>query len=287
MTESSLHGQCHCRNISFALRWTGEPAVLEARGCSCSFCSPRASSWASIPTATLELGVQSPRLVSRYRFASQTAEFHVCARCGAVPVATSLIDGHVYGTINVQALLGVEPGLVRHQTVDHGDETVGTRLERRKRRWIADVRYAGATRPLSFRTGRTVLFGDCDPGGVIYTPRVADFVVEAAMEFMSDRLCTPAARHALNTGIVPPARMLTIEYLAWMTYDDRLEIEVSVEHIGVRSYTLAVRGRKFDETLTFSARLVQVCVSTLTQRPVPLPPELRFKLEESYGAAVP
>jgi acyl-CoA thioesterase FadM len=36
---------------------------------------------------------------------------------------------------------------------------------------------------MPFKTTRTILFGDCDPGGVIYTPRVAHFVVEATHEF--------------------------------------------------------------------------------------------------------
>jgi len=38
---------------------------------------------------------------------------------------------------------------------------------------------------MSFTTGRVVLFGDCDAGGAVYTPRISDFVIEAALEFLS------------------------------------------------------------------------------------------------------
>ncbi len=37
-------------------------------------------------------------------------------------------------------------------------------------------RYAGA---LPFTVTRTVKRGDCDPAGIIYTPRVLDYAMEA------------------------------------------------------------------------------------------------------------
>lgn len=285
MSGSRITGQCHCGNVSFTLCWTSEPATLASRSCKCSFCRPRAASWASVPHAELEIDVRAPALVSRYTFATHTAVFHVCSRCGGVPVSTSQIDGAVYGAINAMTLVGVGSEIVRSHDVDFADEQLAARLARRQRDWITDVRFtrAGiggvATAPRVFRTERVVLFGDCDPGGIVYMPRVADFVAEAVLEFMSARLGTPAARHALETGIVPPARLLAIEFLAPMTYDDRLEIEVSVEYVAVHSISLAVCARKPDQTATFRARLVQVfCVAADGLRKVAVPEELRAKL---------
>jgi acyl-CoA thioester hydrolase len=73
--------------------------------------------------------------------------------------------------------------------------------------------------------------------------------------------------------------MLNIDFLSPMTYDDRLDIEVAVDHVGEGSFSLSVRARKQDRALTFQARLVQVCVSAETMRPVSLPDDLRAKLE--------
>lgn len=284
MKESLATGHCHCGNISFVLRWTGEAESLAARSCTCSFCAPRAASWTSVPAGQLEVRVQATSLVSRYTFGTHSAVFHVCARCGGVPVCTSEIDAGLYAVINVNTLHLIDRSQIPTQPVDLSDEDLPARLARRKRNWIGEVRFVGPDlEPIStarpFRTQRRVLFGDCDPGGIIYTPRVAHFVVEAAMEFMTERLGTSFARFAIQTGVWPPARVLHIEYLAPMTYDDRLEIEVAVERIGECSHTLHVRAHKLDRTPTFFARLVQVCVSAQTLQAVPLPDELRARLE--------
>lgn len=53
---------------------------------------------------------------------------------------------------------------------------------------------------------RRILFGDCDPGGIMYTPRVTHFVIEASLDFLSDRLGGPAERRMFEMGVAPPAR---------------------------------------------------------------------------------
>lgn len=196
MSETKIEGRCHCGNISFTLQPMEECQTFAIRNCGCSFCGPRTASWTSIPDARLEIAFRVPALVSRYTFATHTAVFHVCARCGAVPISTSEIDGRIYAEINVSTLTVPVLGIVRNGH-DLASETLAARLTRRKHSWIADVcfaRQAVLSRPFTIQ--RAVLFGDCDPGGVIYSPRVADFVVEAAMEFVSDRLGAPAARSA-------------------------------------------------------------------------------------------
>jgi acyl-CoA thioesterase FadM len=284
MGEMQIQGRCHCGNLSFTLHWVGDAEVIAERSCGCSFCKPRGATWASIPGATLEVAVRTPALVSRYTFATHTAVLQVCARCGAVPLSTSEIDGRTYAVVNVTTLTSPLPDLQRQHS-DVADESLVARLARRKQDWIADVCFtrpgSGAREPAadSFSVQRTILFGDCDPGGVVYSPRVADFVVEAALEFMSKRLGVPAARNALQTGVLPPARLLSIEYLQLMAYDDRIEIRVEVEYVGEHSYALAINARKLDQTLTFRARLVQVCIAADTLKPITVPASLRAALE--------
>lgn len=133
----------------------------------------------------------------------------------------------------------------------------------------------------SFRTNRVILFGDCDPGGVIYSPRVAHFVVEAGLDFLSHALGGPAARQLFAMGILPPARALSIEFLYPMTWDEVIDIEVSVEKIGEHSFTLLVGATNADGNGTFRGSITQVTISPETRRPVPLPPELRDALERT------
>lgn len=136
-----LHGQCHCGNIAFSLLWEPDPDEIPARACDCSFCTRHGGVWTSYPDGYLRVSVQDSALVSRYAFGTRTAEFHVCSRCGVVPLVTSLIDGQLYAVINVHALDNVDPSRLRHSPASFGEEAADTRLARRQRYWIKRVEF--------------------------------------------------------------------------------------------------------------------------------------------------
>jgi hypothetical protein len=136
-----IHGKCHCGNIGFSLAWEPDPREIPARACSCSFCSKHGGVWTSNPGGALKVVVQDPSLVSRYAFGTRTAEFHVCTRCGIVPVVTSRIEGRLYAVVSVNAFEGVEPSLLRLAPASFDGEGEGTRLARRQRNWIAEVEF--------------------------------------------------------------------------------------------------------------------------------------------------
>lgn len=50
---------------------------------------------------------------------------------------------------------------------------------------------------------RTVLFGDCDPEGIVYTPRFSYFVLEAVQEALGVWLGGPGLRTLLGFRILP------------------------------------------------------------------------------------
>jgi hypothetical protein len=134
-----IPGKCHCGNIAFSLRWEPDPAEIPARACTCSFCVKHGGVWTSNPASSLRVVVHDPSRVSRYAFGTETAEFHICARCGVVPVVTSRIDGRLYAVVSVNAFDGVDPARIRRAPMSLDDEDTGTRLARRRRNWIADV----------------------------------------------------------------------------------------------------------------------------------------------------
>jgi len=136
-----IHGKCHCGNISFTLTWEPSPAEIPARACTCSFCLKHGGVWTSNPGGALKVLVEDPARVSRYAFGTRTAEFHVCARCGVVPVVTSLFDDRRYAVVSVNAFGGVDPALLRRGSMSFDGEGTESRLARRKRNWIADVQF--------------------------------------------------------------------------------------------------------------------------------------------------
>jgi len=139
-----IDGRCHCGNIAFELRWTPEPTEIPARACGCSFCVKHGGVWTSCPTGSLRIRLREPSAVVDYAFGTRTAHFHICTRCGVVPVVTSRIDGRLYAVVNVNAFEGIDRALLRHAPASFDGETEALRLARRARNWIADVEFLEA-----------------------------------------------------------------------------------------------------------------------------------------------
>lgn len=140
-----IRGKCHCGNLSFSLTWEPDPAEIVGRACGCAFCSKHGGVWTSNPRGALEVLVRDPSRVSRYEFGTRTAQFHICARCGVVPVVTSRLDDRLHAVVSVNAFDGVDPSIVRRAPADFEGEGLESRLARRRRNWIADVRFATVT----------------------------------------------------------------------------------------------------------------------------------------------
>jgi hypothetical protein len=137
-----ITGQCHCGNIAFSLDWPGDALEIPARACDCTYCVKHGSIWTSNPGAVLVATINDRALVSSYAFGTRTATFHVCSRCGTVPIATCEIDSRLYAVVNVNTFENVEPSCLRMSAANLEGEDVTSRLARRKRNWIADVRIA-------------------------------------------------------------------------------------------------------------------------------------------------
>ena len=134
-----IEGKCHCANLMLGLDWPGELSTLGVRACGCSFCTKHAASWTSHRAASLTLRVAQPALLSKYRFGTGTAEFLVCARCGVVVAAASLIGERMYAVVNVNTFEGIDLAALEGVAAHFDGEGTGERLERRMRNWIPDV----------------------------------------------------------------------------------------------------------------------------------------------------
>ena len=137
-----INGKCHCGNIAFELECEGDSTEIPARACSCSFCVKHGGVWTSNPNSSLAVTIRDASLVSKYAFGSRTAMFHVCSRCGAVPLVTSEIANHLYAVVNVNVLENIDQSWLRRDSANFEGEDVESRLARRRRNWIADVRIA-------------------------------------------------------------------------------------------------------------------------------------------------
>lgn len=144
---------------------------------------------------------------------------------------------------------------------------------------------------------RTVLFGDCDPEGIVYTPRFSYFSVEAIQDALSIWLAdkpkdsskmapkSGGLRKLMDHGILPPARAFSLEFHHPVTWDDELSIKVWVCQITERSFSFQVeawletsRLSDANNIMAFTSKLTQVCVSRENHKSMTLPDDLRERL---------
>ena len=123
---------------------------------------------------------------------------------------------------------------------------------------------------------RTVLFGDCDPEGIVYTPRFSYFVLEAVQEALGVWL-RRGSEPSWGSGFFPGESVL-LEFLHPVTWDDELTMQVGVSNVGTHSFSFSVEGRLSPDVVAFTASLTQVCVSPDTREVMEVPAQLRALL---------
>jgi acyl-CoA thioesterase FadM len=123
------------------------------------------------------------------------------------------------------------------------------------------------------------LFGECDPAGVMYTPRICEYIAEGALKFTSDSLGEPCERYMFSRDLTLPARNLNIDFLRHVTWDDELVIRAGLSEIRTHAYTIQVTAFATSGDVAFSGKLTQVCVNNKTKAIARLPDELRRALQ--------
>jgi hypothetical protein len=134
-----IHGSCHCGNIRVTFdRPKSEPAI-PARACGCGLCTKHRAAWTSHPYGRFYLRIADDSRVTRYRFGTKTADFHVCLTCGAIPIVTCMIDGIRYAVLNVNTFDDVDRSQLVETTTNFEEETTENRLTRRRRNWTPEA----------------------------------------------------------------------------------------------------------------------------------------------------
>lgn len=134
-----LHASCHCGNIRVTLEWPGSGAAIPSRACGCGLCTKHRVAWTSHPEGRFHLQVADQSRVTRYRFGTKTADFHVCTTCGAIPVVTCTIEGRRYAVFNVNTFEDVDRLQLVETPTSFEGETTEDRLARRRRNWTPEA----------------------------------------------------------------------------------------------------------------------------------------------------
>lgn len=95
-----------------------------------------------------------------------------------------------------------------------------------------------AQTPYSYR--RTVRWGDCDPAGIVYTPRVFDYVLEAMEGWYRDVVGIDWVTLNQGMGMGAPTVRAECDFMRAPRPDQVLDLEVRIERVGRGSLTFVV-----------------------------------------------
>ena len=128
-------GRCHCGNIEISFE-SGIPAAeIPVQACDCGFCRRHGMRAVSDHAGRIVIAIDDAKMVNRYRFGLETADFLVCAGCG-VYVSAILWDGDAgWAIVNVNVLDDAAEFTRQAVAVNYDAESEAERRARRCANW--------------------------------------------------------------------------------------------------------------------------------------------------------
>lgn len=136
--------------------------------------------------------------------------------------------------------------------------------------------------PVTIR--RRVLWGECDPAAVVYTPRFADYFVSARDWFLRVGLGFFDRPDHERTGLSFPMRALAFDFKSFLAADDIFDMQVSVVGVSTRTFTIQVTASHESGKIAFVATGTQVCVDQATRTAIIIPITITTAIDKyRYG----
>ena len=128
---------------------------------------------------------------------------------------------------------------------------------------------------MEFRHRLRVRYGECDPQGVVYFARYAEYVDIGMTELWRERI-GPYGEMVENGSDMVVAE-LVLRYLGSALFDEELDVVIVVERLGETSLTCGWRIERDGSSLV-EGTIRQVCIDPATKRKKPLPADVRAAL---------
>ena len=127
-----------------------------------------------------------------------------------------------------------------------------------------------------FRLPLTVRFGECDPAGIVYMPRILHYFHVALEELFAAAVGQPYAKLVAAEGLGFPSVRVEADFRRPLAHGEHLEIEARIERVGESScaFAFAIHGEGESEPRA-TGRVVTVCIELASGVKRPLPEWLR------------
>lgn len=130
----------------------------------------------------------------------------------------------------------------------------------------------------SFETVFQVRFGHVDPAGIVYFPRIFDYLHDVFEELWEEHVGQRYYSLVQERRIGFPLVHSTVDFNRPLRFGDRPVVTVTCFHLGRSSLGLRYRVLE-DDLVSVHARLTTACVELKTMKSIPIPPEFRTRFE--------
>jgi 4-hydroxybenzoyl-CoA thioesterase len=126
-----------------------------------------------------------------------------------------------------------------------------------------------------FSVTRAVKWGECDPAGIIYTPRVLDYALEIVEAWFREVVGVPWLTLNREMAMGAPTVRAELDFLDAPHPDQDIVIDLRVESLGRSSITFLVTGGGETGREFFRVKLVSCFISRPAFKPIAIPGEFR------------
>lgn len=147
---------------------------------------------------------------------------------------------------------------------------------------IQPTEYVLSARPFIVR--RRVRWGECDPAGVVYTPRFTDYMVAAVSLFHEHLFASEPASFRTALGVDTPCKGMSLVFQGALWPGDDFDMAVRVGEIRNASYDLHVTATRPEGGAVFTGIFSPICIPRGERRAIPIPPAYRALLQSGQDS---
>ena len=137
---------------------------------------------------------------------------------------------------------------------------------------------------MSFTSVQKIRFDDVDGAGIVYYPKFFHLCHAAFEDFFDTVASIPYPALISQRRLGFPTVAIESTFTAPLVYGDEAVVELSVDSVGRTSVAFSYRiRRRRDGASCFQARVTTVVMDLDSQRPQPIPDDIRAILERYLG----
>jgi 4-hydroxybenzoyl-CoA thioesterase len=132
--------------------------------------------------------------------------------------------------------------------------------------------------PFPFSVTRTVKWGDCDPAGIVYAPKVLDYAMEIVGAWFREVVGVSWLKLNREMDMGAPTVRAELDFLNAPLPDQEIAVHLRVETLGRSSITFLVTGRDDAGPDIFRAKLVSCFIAKPEFKATVIPDEFRDRI---------